>query len=127
MELALHPNELLFFYDGSSRRARKVLAFAQSVSNHINLKDFNTNHLTKNMWQELLTMLDLEPKELLNKSHPDYQEKIKGRSFTLDSWLEVLVKNPHLLKAPIAVMNKKAVLCINPKAVLNLNPTITSQ
>ena len=127
MELALHPNELLLFYDGSSQTGKETLAFAQSVSSHINQKDLNTTHMTKNIWQELLTMVDLRPKEILNKSHPDYQEKIKGRSFTMDNWLEVLVHNPHLIKAPIAVMNKKALLCINPKEVLKLSPMIVSQ
>ncbi len=119
MELALHPNELLLFYHGRSQRARRTLAFAQSVSGHINLRDLNTVRLTKIIWLELLTMLDLEPKELLNKSHPDYQEKIKGRSLTMDNWLEVLVQNPHLVKAPIAVIHKNAMLCIRPKDVLN--------
>ena len=127
MELAQHPNELLFFYDSSSQRARQGLAFAQSVSSHINLWDLRATQMTKNVWQELLTLLDMEPKELLDKSHPEYQEKIRGRSFTMDHWLDVLVHNPQLIKAPIAVKNRKAVLCINPKEVLKLDPYVESR
>jgi arsenate reductase len=57
--------------------------------------------------------LGIHPKELLNKAHPYYREHIKGREFDNESWLKVLQYNPDLIKAPIAIRGKKAILCLN--------------
>ena len=126
MGLALHPNELLFLFDGASASAKRTLAFAQTVSNHVHEMDYNHSPLTKTSWQELLNLLQMDPKELLNKAHPEYQEKIQGHDFSMDDWLDILVHNPHLLKAPIAVKDDRAILCERPKDVLKLSDKHTN-
>jgi arsenate reductase len=68
-----------------------------------------------------LNRLNLRAKDLLNRAHPDYQEKIAGNSFDEEGWLNVLVQNPCLLKAPIAIKNNKAVLCVRPSQILMLS------
>ena len=62
----------------------------------------------------------MDPKDLLNKSHPYYQENIRGKEFDEEGWLNVLRTNPQLIKAPIAMRGKRAVLCINPQDVFRL-------
>jgi len=120
MELAIHPNELLLFYDSTSVRGKKTLAFAQTVSNHVKSMDYHQIPITGTIWKELLNMLELEPRQLLNKAHPEYQEKIANHTYTGQDWLNILIHNPHLLKAPIAVRNGKAILCNKVKDVLKL-------
>jgi arsenate reductase (glutaredoxin) len=65
-------------------------------------------------------MLGLKPKELMDRAHPDYQEKIAGNTFTMNGYLEVLMHYPHLLKGPIAIYNGKAVLCQTPTDIFKL-------
>ncbi len=67
-------------------------------------------------------MLNLRPKDVLNKSNKKYQEMLAGHDFDEDSWLEILSENPCMIKAPIAILNNKAVLCINPKDIYKLLP-----
>lgn len=67
-------------------------------------------------------MLNMRPKDLLNKSDKKYQEMIAGHDFDDDNWLEILRENPCMIKAPIAILDKKAVLCINPKDIYKLLP-----
>ena len=65
-------------------------------------------------------MLNLDPSELINQVHPYYSLKVEGNSFTMDGWLNVLLNTPTLLKGPIAISKKKAVLCSNSTDILKL-------
>jgi arsenate reductase len=118
--MQFHPNELYLYYDPGTSSGKMVRAYSRSVNNNIN--DFNIHRvrLTTTIWKDILNILELRPKDLLDKSHPEYQEKIRGNKFTMTGWLDVLVKNPHLIKAPIAIHQGRAVLCIKPTDVLKL-------
>jgi len=123
MELAVHPNELLLFYNSDSPISKKTLAYAQTVSDHIKTIEFKNLNYPGTIWKELLDLLKMEPKDLVNKSHPEYLEKINKEEvsdFTDADWLTVISHNPQLIKGPIAVKNKKAVLCRGPKDVLKV-------
>ena len=68
----------------------------------------------------ILRALDAHPKELLNKAHPFYQRHIRGREFDKTSWLNVLARNPELIKAPIAIRGNRAVICTQPTDIYQL-------
>ena len=72
------------------------------------------------MWKDILVMLQLEAKDLLNRADPKYQKEMAGKSFDEEAWLDILIKNPCMIKAPIAIMNNKAILCLNPKDIYKL-------
>ena len=117
-----HPNELWLFYDCNSSVHKKTRAHANSITKHINEFPLSQNKLSKLRWAEILMMLNMKPKDLLNKSNKEYQENIAGHDFDDDDWLEILRENPCMIKGPIAIMNDKATLCINPKDIYKLLP-----
>ena len=119
--MKLHPNELWLFYDCDSNTHKKTKAHAKSITKHINELSFQHNKLSKLRWLEILNMLGMRPKELLNKANKKYQTDLAGHDFDDDNWLEILRNNPCMLKGPIAIMNGKAVLCVNPKDIYKLS------
>lgn len=118
--MKLHPDEMLFYYDESCTKCKKTKAFAYSITGHVNEKTFQKDALTATQWRDLLDLLKLRPKDLLNKAHPDYQKYIAGHSFDDEGWLNILCKRPYLLKGPIAVKNNKAVFCKTPHDIFKL-------
>jgi arsenate reductase len=125
--MKLQRDEMVLFLDCTSSSHKKTRAYAQSISGHIREYTFVEYKFTTSLWRDILDMLGLEPKQLLNKADPKYQRDIKGRTFDEESWLNILVNNPCLVKAPIAIMHSKAVLCISPKDIYKLQPGIESQ
>lgn len=95
---------------------------AKSITKNVNEISLKHSKLTKMRWAELLAMINLSPKNLLNKSLKKYKEELAGHDFDDDDWLDILRNNPELVKAPIAVMNGKAVLCVNPNDIYKLIP-----
>ena len=119
--MQFHPNELFLYYDPSSRQGKQVLAMAKSIARNVNAVDYRSIKLTSTVWKEIVNMIKLEPKKLLDKSRKDYQDKIAGNTFTMDGWLEVLVRNPQMLKGPVAIYNGKVAFCLTPTDVLRLD------
>jgi arsenate reductase len=120
--MELHPNEMLLLFDPTSATHRKTRVLAKSITKNVNEISLRHSKLTKLRWAELLAILNLAPKSLLDKSSKKYQDELAGHDFDDDDWLDILRNNPELVKAPIAVMNGKAILCISPKDIYKLTP-----
>ena len=118
--MQFHPNELFIYCDADTTTGKQTLAMVKSISNNINQQDWKKVKLTSTLWKEIVNMLDVRPKDLLNKANPDYQSRVRGNTFTMTGWLDVLAKNPHMLKAPIVIYRNRAVLCQKPSDVLTL-------
>ena len=125
--MKLNRDEVILYLDCSSLSHKKTRVFAYSISNHVQEYNFEDVHFTKSKWQDILNMLDLRPKDLLNKANPTYQKEIAGKSFDEDAWYKILIKNPFMIKAPIAIMNERAILCLKPKDIYKLVPKVQEQ
>lgn len=112
-------NEVLILYDSASHSGRKTLAYAHTLTNNVKGWDYSLLPLTTTLWRQLLNMLQMEPKELLDKSHPYYQSHIKGYDFDDEGWLNVLRRNTFLIKAPIAIKGDRALLCDTPECIFS--------
>jgi len=116
MSVKTHTNEVRVYFD----HGKKVLAMARTVSRHVKEVELSKSPLTSTLMRDLLKKLDLRPKDLLDRSHPYYQENIRGRDFNAEGWLNILIRNPEMIKAPIAVRGDRAVLCENANDLLRL-------
>lgn len=125
--MKLHPNELWLFFDCQSGEQKKTRALAHSITKYVNESNFKDGSISKMMWSEILEMLQLRPKDLLNRADPKYQAELAGHNFSDEDWLNILMNNPCLIKAPIAIMNNKAVLCTTPKDIYKLLEARTTQ
>lgn len=121
--MQFHPNELFLLYNPQSNSGKQTKAMAKDICSNINEIDALHEKLIPTYWKEVVTMLGISPAELLDKSHPDYASKVGENSYTMEGWLEVLARNPQLLKAPIAIYNKRAIFCEIPTDIMKLAVT----
>jgi arsenate reductase len=124
--MQFHPNELFLLYNPQSNLGKQTKAMAKDICNNIHEIDALHEKLIPTYWKEVVNMLNLSPAELLDPSHPDYKSKVGENSYTMDGWLEVLARNPQLLKAPIAIYDKRAVFCEKPTDIMKLSVTSRS-
>jgi len=119
MSIATHKDEIVIYCNPKTDTSKKVIAFAKGVAK-VNEVDVIQNPPTATQMRELLKILELRPKDLLDKSNDYYQENIRGKDFNTEGWLNILIRNTNLWRAPIALRGSKAVLCDNPTNVLQL-------
>ncbi len=77
----------------------------------MNKQDVNEVSLSSTFVRQVVKQLNLRPKDLLNRAHPYYQAHVRGRDLDMEGWLHVVVRNPQLWKAPVALLGDQAVLC----------------
>ncbi len=111
MSTTLNTRELTLVYNSSTSEGRKALAYAVSLSPKVNRQDVKEVQLSTTFVRQVLKQLNVRPKDLLNRAHPYYQEHLRGRDLDTEGWLQVVAHNPELLKAPIALLGDKAVVC----------------
>lgn len=119
--MRFHPNELFIFYDPKSNTGKQTRAYAYSITKHVNEVSFEHARFSSTRWREILQLLNLRAKDLMNRAHPEYQSKLAGNNYNEEDWLNIIIKHPYLIKAPIAVKNRKAVLCVKPTEILKLS------
>ncbi|NJN41311.1 MAG: glutaredoxin [Flammeovirgaceae bacterium] len=118
--MQFHHNELFLLYNPQTSPGKQTKAMALSICKNVNEVNVIQEKLSPMYWKEIVNMLKLEPKKLLDKSQLDYQNKVAGNKYTMNGWLEVLSHYPHLIKGPIAIYNGHAVFCQKPTDILKL-------
>ena len=118
--MKLHPNELFLYYDPLSNTGKMTLAYAKSLTNHIQDVDWNHTALSHTMWREILGFLKMKPKEVMDRGSNYYEEHIQGNEIAMTGLLEILCRTPKILKGPIAVKGKKAIMVKTPTDILKV-------
>jgi len=60
--------------------------------------------------------MKMKPSELVRKSETIYKElKVKGKKFSEDQILDLMIKRPNLVQRPIVEMGNKAILARPPE------------
>lgn len=119
--MRVHPSELYFYHSSAQPIDKQTKAYAKSLTNFVNEIDLLKERITATQWDQILKMLQLRPKDLMNRAHPDYQKMIAGKDWDDEGWLNILVKFPHLIKSPIAIFRNRAILCNTPTDILKLD------
>lgn len=115
-----HSREIIVYYDPESSSGKMTAAYAKSLSHNVILYSYEKAPPTLTGWRGILQALDMHPKELLDKSKEYYQTEIKGKDFDDEGWLNVIKRNPALIKYPIAIRGNHAVFCNTPTTILKL-------
>ncbi len=59
----------------------------------------------------------LKPIDIIRKGEKVYKENFKGKEFTDDEWIKVMLENPILIERPIVIKGSKAALGRPPEQV----------
>lgn len=118
--MKVHHEEILIYYDPKMSIAKKAIAYANSISSKVNQVEYHKEKFTPTIWRQILKMLAIEPKLLVNKANDYYQSNLRGKNFSNDDWINILTHQPDLIRAPIAIKGDKAVFVVNPTDIYKL-------
>ena len=68
----------------------------------------------------LLAKLNLKASDIIRKGEAIYKQQFKGKNFSEEEWIQIMIENPKLIERPIVVKNNKAVLGRPPENVFEL-------
>lgn len=74
------------------------------------VKYMKDDPLTEDMLKNLLMKLNRKPQDIIRTQEKVYKDNFKGKNFTEDEWVKILVENPRLIQRPIVESKYKAVI-----------------
>lgn len=120
MNKPISENTITLYYRPNCEKAKKARAYARCISNSVQEIDYSKSEPTPTMWKQVFALLGKTPKELIDKSLPEYQRNLRGTEFSDEDWINVIRHNPMLLRSPIAMRGKKAIVLDNPSDIYKI-------
>ena len=100
---------LRIYHNPRCKKSRAGLQFIKDKTNDIEIVEYLKNPISEGELKELLMKLNKNPLDMIRTQEAIYKSDFKGKNFTDDEWVKIMIENPKLIKRPIVVKNNKAV------------------
>ncbi len=100
------------YHNPRCRKSREGLAYLQSKNVDFEVINYLKNPLTEKEFADLLMKLNKKPFEIIRTQEAVFKSNYKGKNFTDDEWIQILVEHPKLIERPIVVKKHKAVIAL---------------
>ena len=97
------------YHNPRCKKSRAGLQYLQTKTDDIQIVEYLKNPLSEEELKKLLMLLNKKPQEMIRTQEAVYKQNFKGKNFTDDEWIKIMVENPKLIKRPIVVKGNKAV------------------
>jgi arsenate reductase (glutaredoxin) len=97
------------YHNPRCRKSRAGLEYVRSKTDDVAIVEYLKTPLSVNDFKVLLAKLNKKPTEMIRTQEAIYRSDFKGKNFTDEEWIKIMVENPKLIKRPIVVKNNKAV------------------
>jgi arsenate reductase (glutaredoxin) len=99
------------------RKSREGLEYLKTKTSDFELVEYLKEGLNKEILDEILLKTNLNPEDLVRTQEELYRKELKGKKFTREEWIRILIENPRLLHRPIVIAKHKAVLAQPPENI----------
>ncbi len=97
------------YHNPRCKKSRAGLQYLQSKTDDIRIVEYLKQPLSAEELKKLLMLLNKKPQEMIRTQETVYKQNFKGKNFTDEEWIKIMVENPKLIKRPIVVKGNKAV------------------
>lgn len=97
------------YHNPRCSKSRAGLKFLQSKTDDIEIINYLKYPIGAEEFKEILMKLNKDAFDMVRTQESIYKSDYKGKNFTNDEWVKIMVENPKLIKRPIVVKNNKAV------------------
>lgn len=100
---------LQIYHNPKCRKSRAGLDYLKTKGLDLEIIEYLKTGLTKEMLQQILQRLNVKPVELVRTQEDYFKQQLKGKNFSDEEWIQIIIENPKLLKRPIIIHDFKAV------------------
>lgn len=97
------------YHNPRCKKSRAGLEYVKERTKDYEVIEYIKNPISFDVLQDLLIRLDSSPLSMVRSQEALYKSNFKGKNFTDDEWIKIMVENPKLIKRPIVVKGPKAV------------------
>jgi arsenate reductase (glutaredoxin) len=97
------------YHNPRCSKSRAGLEYLKTKTVDFEVIDYLKTGLTSETIRQILQRLNVKPSELVRTQEDYFKQQLKGKIFSDEEWIQIIVENPKLLKRPIIVNKYKAI------------------
>lgn len=101
---------ITIYHNPKCRKSRAGLQYLQDKGLEHIVVEYLKTPFSREQLKDLLMRLNMRPMDIVRTHEDEFKEKLKGKNFTDEEWITILLENPKLIHRPIVVKNHKAVI-----------------
>lgn len=101
---------LKIYHNPRCSKSREGLEYLKTKSEDFEVVEYLKEGLTEDIIKEIVLKTNLKPIELIRTQEDVFKKEFKGKNFTDEEWIEIIIENPKLLQRPLIVGKQKAVI-----------------
>ncbi len=98
------------YHNPRCTKSRETLKLLESNGAEFEIVEYLKEIPDSNELKDLLMKLNIDAKDLIRKTEPIYKKELKGKKFSEEEWIQIMVENPKLIERPIVVRGNKAII-----------------
>lgn len=108
------------YHNPRCSKSRQTLQLINNSGKKIEIIEYLNEPPTFEELKSIIKLLGITPEQLLRKNESIFKEQFKGKIYSDDEWIQIMIEHPKLIERPIVIEGKKAVLGRPPENVLEL-------
>jgi arsenate reductase len=108
------------YHNPRCRKSRETLQLIQDAGKEVEVIEYLKTPPTAGELKSIIEKLGITPEQLIRKNEAIFKESFKGKSYSDDEWIGIMIDNPKLIERPIVVFGDQAVLGRPPQNVSSL-------
>ena len=97
------------YHNPRCRKSRTGLQYLEGKGVEFELVEYLKNGISEEELKDVLIKMNVSPTEIIRTQEDVYKKQFKGKNFTDEEWIKILIENPKLIKRPLVVKGYKAV------------------
>lgn len=108
---------LKIFHNPRCSKSRQALSILTDNNVDIKIIEYLKDSPTKDELKSILYKLNKKPLDIIRKGEAIYKDLFKGKEFTNEEWIDIMVQNPKLIERPIVFDENNAIIGRPPELV----------
>lgn len=97
------------YHNPRCKKSRAGLQHLQSKGVEFEVVEYLKNGFSEEELKEVLMKMNVAPFDMVRTQEEFYRKQLKGKEFTDEEWVKIMVENPKLIKRPVVVKEYKAI------------------
>jgi len=108
------------YHNPRCRKSRETLSIMETSGHSPEIVEYLKTPPSADELRSILRMLGIKAEGLIRKNEDIYKQSYKGKNFSEDEWIAIMIQHPKLIERPIVIKGDEAVIGRPPERVKKL-------
>ena len=110
---------LQIFHNNRCGKSRNCLSMLESSGKEFEIISYLTTPPAAAELQGVIEKLDIKPIDLVRQKEKTWIDNFKGKNFTDEELIKIMITNPILIERPILISEEKAIIARDEEKIIN--------